>query len=180
MQEITMKRVLSWKLDKDRRDPRPFPGNYPTRWLIAVGYYTPRVSRKQPRVHHRKFTYFGKPNRAVASRIYLMMTRGMVHGTLLFYEFDRGGLIKHGAKDMPMSRMGVEEYVVPLAALYYYNGGVASSMFDGWENGAWAARMRVKGFGKPFTAYHNGAEMSPENMEDHKTWVDGLKLQWAK
>lgn len=180
MKTFTIKEVIKWRLNENRNDPKPFPGNFPTRWCIVGDYYRHRA-KNGPRVKHRKLRYLGKPNSAIAGKVTKLARSGLYGGTILFIEFDRGGPIKQTVRHIPFRTLS-DSHATLLTNLYYFMGGNGEQMFDGRELGRWKQRKRVKiDKDHKIIAYDNiDGPWDAMQMLVGRQWLQDKKFVWSK
>lgn len=179
MRIITPEIVKKWPRLGNRNNPRPFPGMYPTRWLIEGGYYAPRPHANAPRVFHRRLFYFGKPSRMVARQVQQIARRKS--GGISFWEFDRGGLIKWGQRAIPRTDLTIDGYELLLCGLYYFRDGVFSDMFA--QRGRarlWDERKILKFDGHKVLVYDDSTlgPWDPMMEASARQWLQNTKFEW--
>lgn len=176
MRAITPEIVRKWKM-QDRNDPKPFPGNYPTRWLIEGAYYWLGRKYDPPMTVHRLF-YFGKPNRLAALKIVRINNRRIYGGDFRFWEFDRGGLIKEAARNILSRELLCDGFASTLCQLYYFYGGRPEFIFGGWDTGYWSNRTRLLWKGHRIVIYNHYDTWDREAIDRGRNWLQSTKLKW--
>ena len=153
----------------------PFPGNYPTRWLIEGSMRRQRIMESEPRYPARQVFYFGKPNYRVAR--WLLDTARNHSGQLFVREFDRGGLIRSGFKHLPTVRWAVDYSATYLVGLYYPMSSRHMDILGGWQEAFWNTRKVLKWEDHRVTVYSHGTWSLSTRLEVSE-WVKNTKFQW--
>lgn len=93
--------------------PAPFPGAYPTRFLV--------IGDLEGGPHKRTFMYLGKPNVNLVEQVTRIAESTTVRGLLHAWEFDRHSLIAEAYLALPWRDRGVRatSYCTRLQRYYY-------------------------------------------------------------
>lgn len=159
------------RLQVGGRTPKPFPGKYPTRWLIEIQLLG---------TEKKLFEYFGKPNMTVSKTVadYLggRVTTQVLHVT--FMEFDRGGPISSYIGGWnPRSNATRVFYGMAAESLlfkFYYpwNPG---ELITPWERGIFSKRIRWRE--KVWFVYAGIKVLKmQEHLVRHKGWLDTIGI----
>lgn len=158
------------KWDQKRRDPKPFPGVFPTRWGIKFKYEASLIGH--PRTYVKELNYIGKPSKGLAIRISELGRRR--EGHLIFWEFDRGGLIQSGMWGCPFYRM--RNLWAPLMQ-FYYRGWAADmypDMMSTWKDTPMVPnRLKLTHNKKTYVVYHPTGDLLLNSQKEMKQWEEG-------
>src|SRR5882672_6891614 len=178
MIEFTEKIVRKWPIGPEmfeRKNPLPFPGNYPTRWMITGEYWGKGDKQRNP------IFYLGKPNGHVAGWIQGLGLSVKLDGRIFFWEFDRGGPIKYGNRAIRFSKPTCEWANHTLCPLYYFINGDIGSMFQRWETrGMWEARTILEWDGHRVVAYDSGTIWDSSQRRMAGQWLRSTKFEWKR
>jgi hypothetical protein len=166
------------QLGTPERAPIPFPGIYPTRWDIRVGYRTRRILTRNPKNQEEEkiFAYFGKPNRMIARR--LREIAANYYGTALVMEGDRGGNFQEALCGIPVLRGGmvVHNWNHPVMKFYYPFTDGDGAIITQWGDRLFN-RARLKWNGRIWTVYSPDKVQQMSKIRDHKQWLSMQKWQ---
>jgi hypothetical protein len=96
-----------FRVNTKRIDFEPFPGRYPTRWVI-------NIKDKKDEV---KFVYFGKPNQDVAKKVQHIVEHQ--RGSISAVEFDKLGAFRVANRPIPRDETTLTFYSLPVIQRYY-------------------------------------------------------------
>lgn len=183
MKKITRATVEKLPFDTYRRDPKPFPGLHPTRWVVRlkwgpVSNKRAKRYRAKPPEFPRTLNYLGKPTQKLAQ--FCASVLSTCRSQLEFLEFDKGGTIiwsgtVKGPAKLPASRMQAETIVQ-----FYYPFLIRNLTFSNWASSlARMDRIPMVFKGKKFVVYSQNRAPSPESVEDHREWLE-KNIVWGK
>lgn len=186
MKRITGAMVAKLPFDTYRRDPKPFPGLHPTRWVVWLKWdpvlpikrlkYRAKPVKKPE--FPRGLNYLGKPTQKLAQ--FCAKVLATYHSQLEFLEFDKGGTIiwsetVKGPAKLPASKMQAKTIVQ-----FYYPFCIRNLTFTNWASSlARMDRIPMVFKGKKFVVYSQNRTPSPESVEDHREWLE-KNIVWGK
>lgn len=149
--------------------PKPFPGIWPTRWVIGVVYWDDQLMEAGK---HRTFSYHGKPNYLIANKLTRIQTQKFGRGR--FLEYDRNGIIAE-ARDFGLPILKVRpSFVTPLLQFYQpWQGG--SELISCWGRGRNIIPWKFIWKGKKWICYSAGP-VDVYNREAQLAWLKGQKF----
>lgn len=167
-----MKRIFDFRpplsLSRTNSNPRPFPGDYPTRWYISFEF-----KRLQG---PRTWTYQGKPSREIAN--YVAKLARLYAGTVQACEYDQGGSIQYLVTLTPNRLpLGTSDWNANLLR-FYYPDIVEAKMFDRWTRPLHRVLLIWRKH-KIMTFWFDGDPMvnCPDKLKEYKTWLAKANLK---
>lgn len=154
MKKLTADYIRKMPPGAPLREPKPFPGKYPTK----VAYFV-----------NSKLMYIGKPNRVEALRF------SKRHGPKSAVEFDRGGIVRAGKT----SQAGGFEAIVAGKLLTYYHPWTKSPVrghTSEFEKPFFMKRAKDLFKGKTRVIYSPYALPRAAAFDTHREWV--AKVDW--
>lgn len=143
--------------------PKPFPGQYPTRWLVDVD------------MDQRRWTYCGKPSRRIGIQLSETMRAGRGAHFIRFIEFDRiGPIVWLDGLIMPDFVERIRSHIWVQA--YYYPTGGGSWTPGLWARGFRTGRIRIRGQLHPFY-YPMDRQRRLDFLRGHRQFVE---LNWGR
>lgn len=165
-----LRRPPAWpRINRLRINPQPFPGAYPTRWIVKVLFH--KSVRGRIKVA-RVWRYFGKPNKGVADYLRWLWQEGGEH-FIKFVEMDRGGAI-WTSESLASPDLRVQDWSESLAHYYYPWDWSGARMLTLWH--APVFRFRI------ITKRHTGVVYSSivpnaDSQRLHRKWLANQKFE---
>lgn len=156
-----------------KRDPKPFPGMFPTRWKISVSWRDGVSKKRNPT---KTWAYLGKPNARLARS--LVKNLQIKYGNIQVQEFDRGGLIQSATSIFPTLQplLNINDWVQRIARFYYPWSNTHLTMFDFWANNM-NYRLKLKKNNKSFVVYSQYLNHK-DVLQEHIAWLNTQNFQW--
>lgn len=153
--------------------PKPFPGPYPTRWVVGLNHRIPRTDRDET------FSYFGRPCKQVVQHIQPFFA---YDAYLIWTEFDQNGVIQKIDCALPlMDRYPVARYWQPEGIQYYYPFSQGLTLAEIWLREVVSTRMIVKP--RAYTCYmpfahKEGVQTAYNLVKGHEEWLQKANIQY--
>lgn len=186
MKRVSIRNYAWGKLDVNRLNPMPFPGEYPTRWRILLWYnpvamttdWLRKSGHKSPPKLTECYTYLGKPTREVAERVERLLHKHT--SWLQAWEFDRGGVFQKTERFGPCLAVTVTAWAERLAKMYSpWLGTDKAQMITNW-GGTPMHRQPVVFKGKRFLIYSPYMTLTEGLVLAYKSWLENANLKFAR
>lgn len=165
------------RVNKDRRNPLPFPGRYPTRWKIVI--HEP-VNPLECIGETKKTRYIGKPSLRMGLKFLKKMAM-IPNGAYWFCEFDRGGVISRAGGPTGHGRFPLQEYNGTLIG-FYYPWSVVNEVCGPWRiQFLYPIRIHYKGQQSTlYSPYDNMLDEAAhgDKLGDFRQWLGNAQIKF--